>query len=157
MSKIIDLIQQRFNRTWSYPSWWNLLIVLPWLLGIALAMREWAVDRPISQREKTTQGTIAAHEPANHNRYGYSFSIDHRSYRGWESPGKQDLRIGQKVTVFYDPLDPSRNALTDFAELEMGSIGAVPMLLVGIGAVAVFIAYRRRHVQQTPPRSADKP
>ncbi|MBV9155792.1 MAG: DUF3592 domain-containing protein [Acidobacteriaceae bacterium] len=156
MSKIADLIQQRFDRTWSYPSWWNLLIVLPWLLGTALVVHEWAVDRTIAQREKTADGTITTHQAANHDRYGYSFSINDRSYSGWQSPAKQDFRVGQQVTVFYDPLDPTRNALTDFSELEIGSIGPVPILLLGIGCVAVFIAYRRRRVQSPAQRSADK-
>ena len=128
-------------------SWWNLLIVLPWAIGVVLAIHELGNDRTIAQREKTTNGRIAAHEPANHNRYGYSFSVNGKSYSGWESPGKEEPHIGQQVTVFYDPVDPARNALTDFADLEMDSLGPVPVLLFGIGAVALFIRYRRRRAR----------
>lgn len=144
MSKIADHMQQRFDRTWRCPSWWNLLIVLPSALGVALAIHEWVVDRTVAQREKTTNGTITAHEPANHNRYEYSFSVNGKSYSGWESPRKEEPRIGQQVTVFYDPLDPTKNALTDFCDLETESVGPVPMLLFGIGALALFIRHRRR-------------
>ena len=56
----------------------------------------------------------------------------------------QELRIGQSVTIFYDPLDPARNAFTDFADLETNSLGPVPILLFGIGTVVLFIRYRRR-------------
>ena len=144
MSKIVDLIQQGFDRRWSYPSWWNLLIALPWALGAILAIHEWNVDRTVAKREQTKDGTITAHEPANHNQYRYSFSVNGRSYSGRESPRKEEPRIGQRVTVFYDPLDPTKNALTDFGDLEMESLGPVPMVLVGIGGVALFIRQRRR-------------
>jgi hypothetical protein len=80
---------------------------------------------------------------ANHNRYGYSFSANGKSYSGWESPRRAEPRIRQSVTIFYDPLDPTRNALTDFAHLETDSLGPVPMLLFGIGTVALFIRARR--------------
>ena len=52
---IVDLIRQRFDRRWRYPAWWNLLIVAPWLLGIALAMHDWAVDRNRAARENYTR------------------------------------------------------------------------------------------------------
>jgi hypothetical protein len=145
MTKIADHMQERFDRTWSYPSWWNLLVVLPWTLGVILAIHGCTIDRMVAQREKTTGGRITAHEPANHNRYGYSFSVNGKSYSGWESPRKEEPRIGQSVTIFYDPVDPTRNALTDFADLEAESLGPVPMLLLGIGTLALFIRYRRRH------------
>jgi hypothetical protein len=106
--------------------------------------------RPNSaQREKITNGTITAHEPANHNRYGYSFSVNGKSYSGWESPRKEEPHVGQQVTVFYDPIDPTKNALTDFTDLETDSLGPVPILLFGIGAVALFIRYRRRRAKPT--------
>ena len=145
MSKIADHMQERFDRRWSHPSWWNLLIVLPWTIGVVLAIHAWVNNRTVAQREKTTNGSITAHEPANHNRYGYSFSVNGKSYSGWESPKKEEPHIGQQVTVFYDPVDPTKNALTDFADLEMDSLGPVPMLLLATGAVALFIRYLRVH------------
>jgi len=126
------------------------LIVLPWGIGVACAIYECHVDRTVAQRETIINGTITAHEPANHNRYGYSFSVNGKSYSGWGSPRKEEPHIGQQVTVFYDPVDPTTNALTDFADLATNSLGALPMLLFGIGAVAFFIRYRRR--QARPPK-----
>jgi hypothetical protein len=155
MSKIADYLQERFDRTWNHPSWWNLLIVLPWGLGVALAIHEWSVDRTVAKREKITNGTITGHEPANHNRYGYSFSVNGKSYSGWESPRKEEPHIGQQVTVFYDPVDPTKNALTDFAELETNSLGPVSMLLLGMGAVALFIRYRRRRARSATQRTSE--
>jgi hypothetical protein len=124
------------------------LIVLPWVLGIGLALRGWEIDRMIAQRQRTTKGTVTTHEPANHSRYGYTFFVNGKSYSGWEIPKKEDLNIGQYVTVFYDPLDPAKNALTDFEDRATESAGPVPAMLFGIGAVALIIHYGRRRVER---------
>jgi len=109
--------------------------------------------RVVAQREKTTWGKITAHERDNHNRYGYTFSLGGKPFTGWETPQENELEIGQHVLVYYDPLDPRNNALTDFAELSAQNLEPVPIMLLGIGGVAFFIAYRRR---KTRPTSEDK-
>jgi len=141
--KRTDHMQERFDRTWNHPSWWNLLIVLPWAIGLVVTIYGLVNNRTVAQREKSTYGRITAHEAANHNRYGYSFLVNHKSYSGWESPTKAEPYIGQQVTVFYDPLDPTKNALTDFVD-QADNLGPIPMMLLGIGAVTLFIWYRRR-------------
>ena len=130
-------------------------MVLPWIIGTVLFVYEWNVDRGIATREQTTQGVITAHEPANHNRFGYVFSVNGKTFTGWESPGKDGLDIGKQVLVYYDPLNPSKNALTEFGDLGMNSLGPVPMMLFGIGAVAWYIKARRRK-SQTNPRIAER-
>jgi len=144
MRVILDPFQQRPGESWSHPSWSNLIVVLPWVLGAGLAIHGWMKDRDVATRECTVVGTITAHEPANHNRYGYIFSLSSHSYSGWDSPGKEEPRIGQLVTVYYDPTDPMQNALTDFAELGIESLGPLPVLLFGIGGLFFFIRQRRR-------------
>jgi hypothetical protein len=76
--------------------------------------------------------------------------VDGKAYAGWQSPKDNELAIGKQVIVFYDPQNPSRNSLTDFHDLSTSSLGPVPMLLFGIGAVAVFILYRRSRSKTTP-------
>ncbi len=144
IGQIIDGLEQRTTHWWANPSWWNLFVVLPWALGAILFIYEWKVDREIATREQTTQGVITTHEPANHDRYGYVFSVNDKTFNGWESPKKQELEIGKRVVVYYDPRNPKKNALTDFRELGMDSTAPVPMLLFGIGAVAWFIGAQRR-------------
>jgi len=122
-------------------------VVLPWIIGTVLFVYEWNVDRGIATREQTTQGVITAHEPANYNRFGYVFSVNGKTFTGWESPGKDGLDIGKQVLVYYDPLNPSKNALTEFGDLGMNSLGPVPRMLFGIGAVASYIKARRRKVK----------
>jgi hypothetical protein len=140
----IDGILARTSRAWNRPSWWNLLVVLPWAIGLVLMINEWRTHRQIAARQRTTSGVIAAHDPANHNQYGYKFEVDGKSYTGWEGPKGRELAIGKAVMVYYDPENPNKNALTDFRDLGTASIGPVPLILFGIGTVAVLIFHMRR-------------
>jgi hypothetical protein len=146
----IDRITTKATRAWYRPSWWNLLVALPWALGLVFLIKEWRTDSHIATRQQTTSGIVTAHEPVNHDRYGYRFEVDGKAYTGWQIPKDSELAIGQQVIVFYDPENPSANSLTDFHDLSISSLGPVPMLMFGIGAVAVFILYRRRRSTATP-------
>src|ERR1700683_57890 len=141
---IFERWDQRTTRVWSYPSWWNLLVALPWTLGLIFCIHGWKTDDAIAQRQQTTQGVITAHDLANHNQYGYTFYVNGKSYTGWQSPRTNELQVGKQVLVYYDPVDPAKNALTDFDDLSVQRLGPVPLLMFGIGAVAVFIFVRRR-------------
>src|SRR5262249_52305891 len=140
----IDAMAARTSRAWNRPSWWNLLVALPWALGLAFLIQESIMESQIAGRQQTTHGIVTTHEPGNHNRYGYKFEVDGKAYTGWQSPKDEELAIGEQVIVFYDPQDPSRNSLTDFRDLSTSSLGPVSMLLFGIVAVAGYILYRRR-------------
>ncbi len=102
------------------------------------------MDRAIAGREKTAPGTITAHQPANHNQYGYSFCVNGKTYSGWDGSDKQAPRIGKIVVVYYDPDNPAMNALTSFAEFEGQATGPVLFMFLGIVGLVVFIAVRRR-------------
>src|SRR5258708_26246943 len=126
------------------PTWWNLFVVLPWAIGAIFLIHEWKVDRDVASREQTTLGLITTHEPSNHNRYGYVFTVNGISFTGWESPKNVELEIGKQVVVYYDPQNPNKNALTEFRDLGMTALGPMPTMLFGIGAVAWYIGRRRR-------------
>ena len=119
-------------------------MVLPWSIGLIFSVYSGLTDRAIATRQRTTGGAVTAHEPANHNRYGYFFSVNGKSYVGWESPRKNEFEIGQHVLVFYDPNDPTKNALTDFGDLSLEKFGPIPLLTIGIGTVALVIFWQRR-------------
>ncbi len=131
------------------PSWLNLLTLLPWMLFIIYAIYVWRLDRAIAARQQSTPGTITAHEPSNHDRYGYVYSIDGKAYHGWEIPQKTEYKIGEQVNVYYDPTDPTRSSLAGFEELSLREFGPVPFLLLGT-AVIVFIFYKRRKLGNVP-------
>jgi hypothetical protein len=59
-------------------------------------------------------------------------------------PRNDELEIGKQVIVYYDPNNPAKNALTDFGELSLEEVGPIPTLMVGIGAVALYIYWTRR-------------
>lgn len=149
-------MQLRVDPTWRHPSWWSLLIFLPWVLGSTVAIRGLVEDRTIAQREKTTTGTVTAHEPANHNRYGYSFTVDGRTYSGWSSLSRSRPRIGQQIAVFYDPLDPTKNSLIHFADLDRVTPSMIAATLLGMALFALLIWYRRR-VQRPMPQTTVEP
>jgi len=130
--------------SWSQPSWWNLLVTLPWCIGFVFLIYAAISERMVAARQCTVQGLITAHDPPNHNRYGYVFSVGGKSYIGWESPRNNELEIGKQVIVYYDPNNPARNALTDFGELSFEKVGPIPTLLFGIGAVALYIYWTKR-------------
>lgn len=64
-------------------------------------------------------------------------------YAGWAIPSK-DYQIGQKVFVYYDPLDPNKSQLDDFAENGYRIIGPASFCLFVICGVSLYIFLRRR-------------
>jgi hypothetical protein len=145
LQESIDTVS-RGARRW----WWNLFVLTPWVLGAMLLISDWWGDRSIAERQQTAPGTIVAHEPNNHDRYGYSFIIAGKSHAGWHVPtGNEQPTIGQSVTVYYDPRDPDTNALVDFGERARRSLGPVPFLIGGSGLIALVILIRRRSTAST--------
>jgi len=70
-------------------------------------------NRDVAPRQQAITVTLAAGKPGGHNTYGYhyTFSLDGNWYEGWEySTPESPTRIGQQITVYYDPLNPSLNS-----------------------------------------------
>jgi hypothetical protein len=134
---------QKPTEQWTRPSWWQILAVIPWIVGLAFLLAALMEDRAIAKRQQTAIGHVTMHDPANHNRYGYVFSVAGNNYFGWEIP-RIERTIGDAVLVYYDPSNPGRNALTDFAEVVEDD--KHPALFVAIGTVAIpaLIYLRRR-------------
>jgi len=150
-----DLFVTGHRRSWDRPSWWSLWIVLPFVaisFHFCLRMRS---DLEVARRQKSTIATITAHDPPNHDRYQYVFTVNGRSYSGWESPDeKRDFHIGEKLAVYYDPLDPSNSALMDFEELAIRAFAPVPMFLATAIAFAVLVIVMRHENTKSGQRTA---
>ena len=126
------------------PPWAVLVIAALFMIGAVFCIHGWYADRVVGRREQTTSGTIFAHEPANHDRYGYTFNVNEETYSAWQSPYESEqFTVGQVVTVHYDPLDPNNSALVDYNELSSRALGPAPLLIGGM-FVAVFIFVRHR-------------
>jgi hypothetical protein len=120
--------------------WGYGVVVAPGVVGAAFLIQASLADRRIAERQQTTWGTIDSHEPGNHNRYGYSFEVNERRLTGWAIPkGNDHFAIGQRVTVFYDPSNPSRSQLEDFSRSGEDALAPVPLLLVGTAAALVLV------------------
>jgi hypothetical protein len=149
ISNVINELISRTAEAWNPPSWWNLLITLPWVIGLVFLLSSSVSDRAIAGREQTTSGVIRAHEPANHNRFGYDFSVNGKLYTGWQIP-LREFQIGQRVLVYYDPLDPTKSSLDGFEGATDRVLGPALFCAVGITAVVVLIFVRRRaHAQRS--------
>jgi hypothetical protein len=114
-------------------------------------------DSGVASREQSTVGVIVAHEPSNHNRYGYKFQAGGRDYIGWETPLKEEPKIGQSVTVYFDSLQPAENSLNDFAELaDIWRGRAIVILVFTVLLVAVALIIMRLGARKTLSRSTNR-
>jgi Protein of unknown function (DUF3592) len=152
---IIDRATYKQLESWKHPSWWKFLIVTPWIFGLIFLAPAWKIDREIATRQQTTNGTITAHEPSNHDRYEYIFSVNGHAFIGWQSPRANELQIGKEVLVYYDPVDPNQNSLRDFNDVGDQDFGPIPLLIAGILGAALIIFLLRRSKLKTS--SADPP
>ena len=124
------------------PSWRYLLITVPWVIGLLFSIYSSAIGNQIAGREQITIGWVRTHERANHNRYGYAFSVRGEPYTGWQIP-TGEYQIGEQVRVYYDPLEPTTSSLNSFASSRDDALG--PGLLCAIGIIsAVLILYLLR-------------
>jgi hypothetical protein len=128
--------------SWANPTWGNLLITLPWGIGILAAVLGWSADHTIAKRERTTTGVITAHKASRSDRYLYTFSANGEKLEG--SSGADDQHnVGDQVTVFYDPIDPNKSDLRDYKDLALRNFALVPFALIGIAGITWYIWYAR--------------
>jgi len=120
-------------------------MLLPCLIAAAFLLYEWVLYRNAATRQQTTLGTITAHEPANHSRYGYMFTVEGRRYDGWQIPqDSEEWKVGEQVVVYYDAGEPTRNGLKDLTTESDGIIAPIPVLALIITAVVLVISLRRK-------------
>ena len=130
-------------RRWNSPQGWFVVVLLT--IGVTFFVYPWWKDRAVAARQQTASGTIVTHEPANHDRFGYTFNVNQKTYSGWQVPHDDDqFTVGQLVTVYYDPQDPNNSALEDFSELGDRALGPVPLLIAAVPLVALIEFLRRR-------------
>jgi hypothetical protein len=135
-----------FLRPWAGP-----FIAVPWILGLIFLTYSAISNHAVATRQQTATGIITAHEPQNHDRYGFEFALDGHKYTGWGRPEKEKVAIGDGVTIYYDPRNPSKNALKSFDSLSLEDFGPIPALLLGIGALAWVVKTAKRLKSSQPP------
>ena len=140
------MIEERQRQYWARPqSWWNLLVLVPLLLILLYLVHSCRENLEIAKRQRTAVAIISSHDPANHDRYGYIFSVNSRPFSGWAYPNdKRDFSVGEQIVVFYDPIDPSKNLPSSFGLFDAGDDVLFAFFLVAPIIVAVSIHAQRR-------------
>jgi hypothetical protein len=126
-----------------WKSWRSMVITFPFVIGVFFVAPQAVREHTAASRQQTSQGTVTAYELSNHNQCSYTFEANGRLYGGTRSAATTDVRVGDRVLVYYDSQDPTMNALEDFSEMSHNDRGFVEMLLFVIGAFAAVIFYSK--------------
>ena len=138
----ITVINRMFRHWPSPPSVLVLVVLLT--IAVPFCIYPWYKDHSVAARQQTAPATIVTHEAANHERYGYTFTVNQKNYSGWLIPhNDQQFTVGQVVTIHYDPAEPGNSALVDFGELADEDLAPV-LFLIAIAALVVLIELLRR-------------
>src|SRR5262252_8076303 len=115
MAKLSEKPERDTGKDWRRPTWRHSLLILPCVMWAGFLLYKLEVYRHAAKRQQTAFGTVTAHDPANHSRYGYTFTVTGRRYDGWQVPvDSEKWAVGQQVVVYYDAADPGRNSLEHF-------------------------------------------
>ena len=70
----------------------------------------------------------------------YTFTVDDRTYTGYGRYSKVEYDLFRKITVFYDPENPSKNC-TSFDRAQRGTAGPVLWFCVILGMLALIYIF----------------
>jgi hypothetical protein len=97
--------------------------VLAWLgltvlLGAIVGSFNWSSYRHLAMHGVRTEGKVTALLPEDHATARYTYSVGGRVFTGQfqprsPNPTLEHLRVGQAVTVYYDPTSPGFSVLGD--------------------------------------------
>jgi hypothetical protein len=103
-------------------------------------------SRDVAPRQQAIAGTLTA-GPVGRNSYSYTFIVASVSYNDWGSVYGSEPKIGQEVLVYYDPRDPTVNALARFEyssrrrAWDIG-LGLFAILFVAVGILVSLLIAR---------------
>jgi len=120
------------------------MVALPLAIGVLFFLFSAKANEAIAARQQLTSGIVKTHEPSNHDRYEYDFTVNGKAYSGWQIPSQRDFIVGEQVAVYYDPLDPTKSSLSSFAGAWDRAIGPVFSMAFGTVAIAAYIFIRKR-------------
>jgi hypothetical protein len=144
ISETIDLWQKDRKAGWDNPSWWNLLVLWPVPFVLLFCIRASVTDSKVAQRQLSAVATINAHDPPNHDRYGYVFKVGGEQFTGWAYPSDgHAYSIGEHVDIYFDPLNPAKNSTVGFRSVAIDDLFFVPFCVVVLAGLPVFIYLRR--------------
>jgi hypothetical protein len=140
-----ELLEERRAMMKRPPSWWNLFALAPILFFLIICVRSWKNDAQIAKRQQTTIGQIDRHDPPNHDRYGYTFSVNGKKFTGWANPtDRRSFSVGERIVIYYDPMHPTENSAYDYNEVNPGGVVFIGWLVMGCAFIPLVIFLQRR-------------
>ena len=127
------------------------------LAAIGVVAVNWSKWHGLAKRGVETKGRVVGKEPENHKFIRYSYEVNQQTYSGLGSAGRgnptfEQLNIGDKVTVFYDPADPNESILGNPQEQANSVTVGVLFLAIGGSLVATVNLYRKGWLPTSRPR-----
>ena len=126
---------------------WGVLLLVTLLWGGSLYNS--FVYAAAAGRQKTTAGTIVGYRSEDHARYDYTFAVNGTNYSGrdYYLRGSEGVRaVGHKVRVFYDPISPKTNSLSNLKDSAVFILPIAVLLFAALlfNGVAYLDWQRRR-------------
>jgi hypothetical protein len=136
----------------------HLVVLVPFVFGAFFLMNSAQEASEIARRQQVATGVLVAHKMSNHDRWEFRFQVEARGYSGLDRVRGGTPRIGEAVTIYYDPRDPTTNSLITFEERSNGFRGpALAILLLSAFLAGVVLltgtALGAAHSKPKPPVS----
>jgi hypothetical protein len=148
-SFIGDLEEQHRWKRSRPASWWNLFVLCPVLAVVVWCFYSGYSRSQVASRQHFAIGLVDTHDPSNHDRYGYTFSVGKQKFKGWAYPASyRDFHLGESITVYYDPSDPDTNSPSDFHEINTGTSLILSWCLLVAAGIPLSIFLQRRVVKR---------
>jgi hypothetical protein len=118
---------------------WVALVLLIAICGVIVSYSQLA----LSVRHQTTRGVVDEKFPDNHLGYSFSYKVDGHRFggRGYlpDLRSFDAVRLGDTVTVIYDPLNPASYTLDAPTVLLVRTVGQIVAACVVLSALGFFI------------------
>jgi len=116
-----------------------LVVLIPFVFGAFFLMNSAQEASGIARRQQIATGVLVAHKVSNHDRWEYRFHVEALGYSGLDRVRSGTPRIGEAVTIYYDPLDPTTNSLITFGKVSNGFLGPALAILLLSAFLAVVV------------------
>lgn len=130
-----------------------LAVVLTWFVlaalsaGLGLVLFDPLPDYRLNNSGVPSEGFVTALEPTNHQIVRYSYNVGGREYAGvghggHGNPRFEDIRVGQKVLVFYDPNNPQYSSLGHPSARLSGNLWVIVLMSLTLPIFIIGSLYR---------------
>ena len=114
------------------------------VVTLAIGSLNWPTYRRLAARGVSAEAIVVELLPKFHDTVRYRYDVAGRTFEGQKSswppnPPSGDLRIGQPIVVYYDPMRPSTSVLGDPKPLLQNETIFVLLAAFGFSTFVVFV------------------